>query len=72
VLWVQISKGGFIKIMIGLTGPMRKGDMVRSYLVGQRSGKNYIVFQRSSRWLQVYDPVNTNFKDITNDEQKHG
>jgi hypothetical protein len=25
----KISKGGFIKVMSGLMGPMRKGDMIR-------------------------------------------
>jgi hypothetical protein len=48
----KISKGGFIKVTIGLTKPMRKGDMVRCFLVKQRSRKIYNVVQRSSRRLQ--------------------
>jgi hypothetical protein len=27
----KISKGGFIKVMTGLMGPMRKGDMIRCF-----------------------------------------
>jgi hypothetical protein len=68
----KISKGGFIKVMIGLTEPMRKGDTVRCLLVSQRSGKIYNVVQRSSRQLQRYNPLNSNIKGITNDEQKQG
>jgi hypothetical protein len=30
------------------------------------------VVQRSSKWLQCYNPFNSNFKGITNDEQKQG
>jgi hypothetical protein len=37
----KISKGGFIKVTIGLTKPMRKGDTVRCLLVSQRNGKIY-------------------------------
>jgi hypothetical protein len=68
----KISKGGFIKVTIGLTEPMRKGDMVRCLLVSQKSRKIYNMVQRSSRWLQGYNPFNSNFKGITNDEQKQG
>jgi hypothetical protein len=69
----KISKGGFIKVTIGLTEPMRKGDTVRCPLVSQRSGKIYIVVQRSLRCLQGYNLFNSNFKGITNDEQmQHG
>jgi hypothetical protein len=68
----KISKGGFIKVTIGLMEPMRKGDMVRFLLVSQRSGKIYNVVQRSSRRLQCYNPFNSNIKGITNDEQKQG
>jgi hypothetical protein len=32
----KISKGGFIKVTIGLTEPMRKGDTDRCLLVSQR------------------------------------
>jgi hypothetical protein len=66
----KISKSEFIKVTIGLTEPMRKGDMVRCLLVSQRSGMIYNVVPRSSRWLQGYNPFNSNFKGITNDEQE--
>jgi hypothetical protein len=65
-----ISKSGFIRVMIGLTESMRKGDTVRCLLVSQRSGKIYNVIQRSSRQHQGYNPFNSNFKGITNGEQK--
>jgi hypothetical protein len=66
----KIRKGGFIEVTIGLTEPMRKGDMVRCTLVSERSEKIYIVVQRSSSRLQGYNLFNSNFKGITNDEQK--
>jgi hypothetical protein len=66
----KISKGEFIKVMIGLTKSVRKGDTVRCLLVSQRSKKIYVIVQRSSRWLQGYNLFNSNFKSITNDEQK--
>jgi hypothetical protein len=66
----KISKGRFIKVTVGITEPMRKGDTVRCPLVSQMSGKIYIVVERSSRRLQGYSPFNFNFKGITNDEQK--
>jgi hypothetical protein len=49
-----ISKGGFIKVMIGLTEPM--GGVTRSgaFLMGKRDGRVYHVIQRSSRHLQGY------------------
>jgi hypothetical protein len=56
--------------MIGLTESMRKGDTVRCLLVSQRSKKIYVIVQRSSRRLQGYNLFNSNFKSITNDEQK--
>jgi hypothetical protein len=65
----KISKGRFIKVMIDLTELVRKGDTVRCPLVRQRSGKIYIVILRNSRCLQSYNPFNSNFKGITNDEQ---
>jgi hypothetical protein len=68
----KISKCGFIKVTIGLTEPMRKGDMVRCLLVSHGSEKIYNVVQRSSRRLQGYNLLNSNFKGITNDEQKQG
>jgi hypothetical protein len=68
----KISKGGFVKVTIGLTEPMRKGDTVRCLLVRQRSRKIYNIVQRSSRRLQGYNPFNSIFNDVTNDEQKQG
>jgi hypothetical protein len=68
----KISKGGFIKVTIGLIEIMRKGDTARCLLVSQRSEKIYNVVQRSSRRLQGYNPFNSNFKGITNDEWKQG
>jgi hypothetical protein len=67
-----ISKGGFIKVMIGLTELMRKGDTVRCLLMSQMSEKIYNVVQRSLRRLQGYNPFHSNLKGITNGEQKHG
>jgi hypothetical protein len=67
-----ISKGGFVKVTIGLTEPMRKGEMVRCLLVSQRSGKIYNEVQTSSRRFQGYNPFNSNFKGITNDKQQQG
>jgi hypothetical protein len=40
--------------------------------VSQRREKIYNVVQRSSRRLQGYNPFNSNFKGITNDEWKQG
>jgi hypothetical protein len=65
-----ISKSGFMKVMIGLTEPMRKGDTVRCLSVSQRSRKIYNLVQTSSRRLQDYNPFNFNFKGKTNDEQQ--
>jgi hypothetical protein len=64
----KISKGGFIKVTIDLTEPMRKGDTVRCLLVSQWSEKICNMVQRSSRRLKGYNPFNSNFKGITNDE----
>jgi hypothetical protein len=63
-----IRKGGFIKVMIGLTEPMRKGDTVMCLLMSQMSGKIYNMVQRSSRRLQGYNPFHSNLKGITNGE----
>jgi hypothetical protein len=61
-----------IEVTIGLAEPMGGGDMIRWLLMSQRSGKFYNVIQRSSSWFQGYNPFNSNFKGITNDEQKQG
>jgi hypothetical protein len=68
----KISKGEFIKVTIGLMKSMRKGDTVRCLLMSRRSEKIYNVVERSSRRPQGYHPFNSNFKGITNDEQKQG
>jgi hypothetical protein len=35
----KISKGGFIKVKIGLTEPIRMGDMISAFLMGERDGR---------------------------------
>jgi hypothetical protein len=62
---LKISKGELIKVTIGLTEPMRMGDMIRCLLVSQRSGKIYNLVQRSSRRFQGYNSFNSGFKGIT-------
>jgi hypothetical protein len=42
----KISKDGFIKVTIGLTELMKKGYMVRCFLMGQRSWRIHKLTQR--------------------------
>jgi hypothetical protein len=53
----EISKGGFIKVTIGLTEPMRMGDTTRCLSNGRKGRKGYHVIQRKSRRLQCYTHV---------------
>jgi hypothetical protein len=50
----KISKGGFIKVTISLTKPMRMSDMIRCLSNGWKGWEGYHVIQRSSRCLQGY------------------
>jgi hypothetical protein len=50
----EISKGGFIKVTIGLTESMRMGDTIRCLSNGRKGREGYHVIQRSSRHLQGY------------------
>jgi hypothetical protein len=43
VLRSKISKGGFIKVTIDLTEPMRQGDMIR-YLFGEPKERKDLQF----------------------------
>jgi hypothetical protein len=54
VLHVRISKGRFIKVTIGLTEPMRMGDMIRCLSNGRKGREGYHVIQRSSSRIQGY------------------
>jgi hypothetical protein len=49
-----ISKGGFIKVTISLTEPMRMGDTIRCHSNGRKGREGYHVIQRSSRRLHGY------------------